>query len=109
VSEFIVLVRDLWTGRVIHRLPTGVPKSPRPGLVGAGSTTIIVVKTDGAVAWIAEKPGVGKGTEYQVHAVDKMGSRLLASGEDVDGSSLALAGSTLYWTQGGKPFSAPLS
>jgi len=45
---------------------------------------------------------------YEVRAVDKTGSRLLASGGDIDPTSLALAGSTLYWTQGSLPFSAQL-
>jgi hypothetical protein len=37
------------------------------------------------------------------------GIRTLASGPTVAPSSLALAGSTLYWTQEGKPFSAVLN
>jgi len=37
------------------------------------------------------------------------GTRLLASGFDVSPSSLALAGSTIYWTQGGKPESSTLN
>jgi hypothetical protein len=37
------------------------------------------------------------------------GTRLLALGFDVSPSSLALAGSTIYWTQGVKPESASLS
>jgi hypothetical protein len=41
--------------------------------------------------------------------VDKNGSRLLASSTEIDPSSLALAGSTLYWTQGGKSMSSPLN
>jgi hypothetical protein len=78
-----------------------------PFSVGIGATAAIVVKSDGAVAWIVETRQE-EGT-YEVHAVDKAGSRLLASGADIDPSSLALAGSTLYWTQGGKPMSASLN
>jgi hypothetical protein len=103
-----VEVVDLRNGRVLHRVPTGTPTAPpKNGDIGIGGATAIVLKSDGAVAWIV---GVG-GTvvEYQVHAVDSKGSRVLASGPEIDPRSLALAGSTIYWTQGGKPFSAPLS
>ncbi len=105
-NTYLVVVRNLRTGRVIRKLPTGTPVTPRPSWIGIGPTTAIVAKNDGAVAWIVE---TGFPTEYQVHAIDKSGSRVLASGSDVDPSSLALAGSTLYWTQGSQPFSAPLN
>ncbi len=101
-----VVVRDLRSGRVLHSVPTGTPKA-NPFAVGVGPTLVIVVKSDGAAAWIAQAPPY-EGT-YQVHAVDKSSNRLLASGADVDPSSLAIAGSTLYWTQGGKPESATLN
>lgn len=75
--------------------------------MGNGQATEIVLKNNNAVAWIVQTNG--EPTIYEVHAVNKTGSRLLASGTDVDPSSLALAGSTLYWTQGGKPASAVLN
>ena len=114
-ASYLVLVRDLRNGKLLRRLPTGVPVSSNPELVGAGRTTAIVLKSDGAVAWIVEKPacvGVSRKenlTCYEVHAVDKTGSHLLAAGPDINASSLALASSTLYWTQSGKPFSATLN
>ena len=60
---------------------------------------------------------------FDVYACDKSGTRLLASGTNVDPSSLALstgatgigvypssiAGSTLYWTQEGKQASSTLN
>jgi hypothetical protein len=122
-----VVVRDLRTGRVLHRVPTGAPLEPKPGYVGVGNVVSIVVKSDGAVAWIAddyERSGTAHGTEYiDVYAVDKSGTRLLAAGTEIDPSSLALSvggsnigqgsrtapGSTLYWTQGGQPMSASLN
>jgi hypothetical protein len=128
-SEYIVVVRNLHTGRVLHRAPTGTPLKPRPDYIGVGNVVAIVVKSDGAVAWIADdyERTLGTGTlsvtpYFDVEAVDKSGSRLLASGADIDPSSLALAvggtdispnslavaGNTLYWTQGSQPFSAPL-
>jgi hypothetical protein len=106
-SDWEVLVRNLRTGKIMYREPTGTRSVPSPNDVGAGATVAMVVKSDGAVAWIL-KTNADEGL-YQVHAVDKSGSRLLASGSDVDPHSLALAGSTLYWTQGGQPFSAPLN
>jgi hypothetical protein len=100
-----VVVRDLRTGRTLRREPTGTPVSFDLNY-GVGPTTAIVVKSNGSVAWIANVSLEGGG--YQVHAADTAGNRLLASGPGIDPMSLALAGSTLYWTQGGKPFSAPL-
>ena len=104
-----IVVRDLRNGRVLRRLPTGTPATPpeNPGDVGVGGATAIVLKSDGAVAWIVAVNG--KTTEYQVHTVDKTGSRTVASGPEIAPSSLALVGSTLYWTQGGKPMSATLN
>jgi hypothetical protein len=105
--EYEVVVRNLRNGSVLHRLPTGTPLGlPENGDVGIGKAKAIVVKTDGAVAWIVAVRSTA--VEYQVHAVDATGSRVLASGPEIDPSSLALAGSTLYWIQGGEPFSTPL-
>jgi hypothetical protein len=89
---YLVIVRDLRSGRVMRRLPTG-----------GGLAKDIVVSPVGAVAWIATY-----GLEYVVHAVDATGSRVLARGPDIAPRSLALAGKTLYWTQAGKTSSAPL-
>jgi hypothetical protein len=102
-----VVVRDLRNGHILHRVPTGTPMKPEPLSIGIGSVAAIVVKRDGSVAWIVET-GEEEG-RYQVHAVDKSGSRVLASSPDIDPTSLALAGSTLYWTQSGQPFSASLN
>jgi hypothetical protein len=113
-ASWVVTVRDLRSGKVVHSVPTGTSSAAHieNGLVrqneGIGPAKTIVVKGDGAVAWIAQAPGEGS-YQYQVHALDKTGSRLLASGVDVDPSSLALGGSTLYWTQEGKPMSSVLN
>ena len=119
-TSWLVIVRDLRTGKVLHSVPTGTPAHPEPprtedGItgqdVGIGPAAAIVVKSDGAVAWIVEAPNQGSGAnyEYQVHAVDSTGSRVLAAGPEVEPRSLALAGSTLYWMVGGKPMSATLN
>jgi hypothetical protein len=104
--SFMVVVRDLRSGRILHQVPTGTPVS-NPFAIGVGRAVAIVLKTNAAVAWIAKAPPY-EGT-YQVHALDSTGSRLLATGAEIAPSSLALAGSTLYWTQGGEPMSAPLN
>jgi hypothetical protein len=105
-----VVVRDLRTGTRLRDEPTGRAKipGPEPELeFGIGDTTAIVVKGDGSVAWIVEtRDADGR---YQVHAVDAVGSRLLASGADINPTSLALAENTLYWTQGGQPQAAPIN
>jgi hypothetical protein len=116
---WMVTVRDLATGKIVHSVPTGTPAHPEPprtenGLtrhnVGIGPTTAIVVKSDGAVAWIAQDAVEGLlPYSYQVHVLDKTGSRVLAVGPEIEPHSLALVGSTLYWLQGGKPMSATLN
>ncbi len=65
----------------------------------------MAVKSDGSIAWIG---GLGTIPVRGVYVLDKSGQRMLASGPDIDPHSLALVGSTLYWTRGGQPFSAPL-
>lgn len=100
----LVIVRNLMTGRVLHKVPTG-PSSRNS--VGAGPVGALVVKRDGAVAWIN---GAGDATfKHEVHVIDRKGSRLLASGLGIDPLSLRLRGSTISWTQNGQSFSAPLS
>jgi hypothetical protein len=57
----VVVVRNLRTGKVIRRVPTGTLVPPQPSVVGVGPAVSIVAKPDGAVAWIAE---TGYPTEY---------------------------------------------
>jgi hypothetical protein len=129
ISEWYVEVRNLRTGRLLHDVPTGTPLKPAPRHVGVGPIVGLVLKSDGSVAWIAEdyersSKLYGVGAPYfDVYATDKTGTRLLASGTNIDPSSLALSvgasgvnarprtieGSTLYWTQSGKPESAVLN
>ncbi len=85
-------VRNLLTGHVLHRIFA-------PNNENFGPVSAIVVKQDGAVAWISEPLAGGP---IQVHAVDRTGSRLLASSEIVEPKSLVLVGSTLYWAEAGK-------
>jgi hypothetical protein len=104
-STSIVVVRDLRSGRVLHEVPTVTQTGPK--VVGSGEAVALLIKSDGAVAWL-NRAARQNGT-YQVHALDKSGNRLVAGGPEIDPSSLALGGSTLYWTQAGVPMSAPLN
>ncbi|MHB1538022.1 MAG: hypothetical protein ACYCYN_05890 [Solirubrobacteraceae bacterium] len=109
-QEFVEVV-DLATGRVVHRAPTGTPPHGNNScIVGTGSATSIVVERDGAVAWIAKKGGQCEGGDvcYEVHRLQKSGEQVLAVGRGVAPASLALAGSTIYWTNEGRPESASL-
>ncbi|MGA7705606.1 MAG: hypothetical protein WB998_12005 [Solirubrobacteraceae bacterium] len=114
LSEQWIVVRDLRTGRLLHRVPTGVAEEAGPEVAGVGFITGLVVKSDGAVAWIVDNFGLDVGLPpeavpfYEVKSVDGSGLRTLAGGTDVDPSSLALAGSRLYWTQADKAFSTAL-
>lgn len=99
-------VRDLVNGRVLRRLRIG----PGPGVrTELGYAETVVVKANGSVAWIEDDTGSElRTTEYTVEAIDSSGRRVLAAGTDIAPHSLARAGDTLYWTQGGKPMSASL-
>jgi hypothetical protein len=102
----VVVVRNLRTGRVLRKLPTGTRSPP-----SAGPPLALVVKGDGAVAWIAQTRGATSHSvnEFEVYAAEAAGSRLLASGAEIDPSSLALVGSTLYWMQAGRAVSTVLN
>ena len=99
-----VVVKNLRTGRVLHRVATGT--SSQPSLC-FGAVVSLLVNSEGSVAWIAggRQPET-KMRLFEVHLVDKSGSHLLASSTEIEPLSLALGGSTLYWTQDGKPASA---
>jgi hypothetical protein len=74
---------DLRTGRVFE---------PRHGFSG------MVARPDGAFAYL----------DGRVVAVDAEGERVLDEGPGIEGGSLALAGSIVYWTRQGEPRSARL-
>jgi hypothetical protein len=99
----VLVVRDLRNGRTVRRVIT--------------SPAAIVLKSDGAVAWVAngglETPVPANnflpGDVYDVELADNHGHRVLTPfTPTIDRFSLALGGSTVYWTQARKPFSVPL-
>jgi hypothetical protein len=58
----------------------------------------IVLKSDGAVAWIVETGNL-TGPYYQLHAIDQSGNRVLATASGI--FSLGLDESVLTWRQDG--------
>lgn len=91
-----VIVLNLRTGRVVHRANS------------MGSfVQDMVVKSDGTAAWIANLRVQPE--ENEVVALDKTGTRTLASGPGIAPSSLTLTGSTLYWIESGHTASAILN
>jgi hypothetical protein len=99
IEKRVIIVRDLRSGRIVHRVPTGTPLDEAPQAIG-----IVVKPSNGATAWLV---GTGVST-YQLNVITKRSVRVLASGP-IDPSSLNIRGSKLYWTQGGKPMSASLN
>jgi hypothetical protein len=62
----------------------------------------LVVTRTGAIAWF--QPG----SPTSVRAVDADGARTLYAGDDIDGGSLSLRGSTVAWMAGGERMTATL-
>lgn len=104
----LIVVSNLRTGRVLRKVHTGGP--PHRGCTACdGLASAIAVKEDGSLAWLVED---GHAEHIELRVSDRNGSRTLAVGEDgeapIDEKSLAVHGSTVYWTQSGKVMSAPL-
>jgi hypothetical protein len=102
-SSWLVIVRDLKTGRIVHKVPTG-PSSAHE--VGRGPVVALVAKSDGAVAWISGSDNAQE--DHEVHVLDRAGERLVAAGPGIAPSSLKLDGRTVSWTQAGRLSSATL-
>jgi hypothetical protein len=94
-TSWFITVRDLHNGRILRQI--SVP----------GFTTDIVIRDDGAVAWIVQTRV--QPAEYEVHIDDRAGSQVIALGQTIEPSSLALAGDTLYWAQSGRPYELTLN
>jgi hypothetical protein len=100
-----VVVANLHTGHRVRNLPVGATlfHSRRLGL---GPVWEIVLAPDGDVAWITDADA-SQGAR-QLHIADAAGARLVTNGPDIEPGSLALAGHTVYWTQGGSPRSTTM-
>jgi hypothetical protein len=94
-----VIVRRLDSGRTLRSLaaltqPVG-PESFQ-------SVDSVVVKSDGAVAWIAVARSInGHGAQAEVDRADRRGQSRLDSGPGIDSGSLRLRGSALSWHHAG--------
>ena len=100
----VVLVTDLRTGRVKRRFENAPTFSTY-------DVTDLELSVTGSVAWIARVRSGAGGAE--IHEVVKMDSttataQVLDAGPSIAPDSLALSGSTLYWTNGAVPRSAVL-
>lgn len=102
-----VLVRRLTDGRVVHADPASSPAGPE----GYQAVNSLVLKADGAVAWIATGRSLGRSASLvEVWRVDRSGTlRRLDSGPAIVTGSLRLHGSTLSWRHGSAPRTALLS
>jgi|tagenome__1003787_1003787.scaffolds.fasta_scaffold20971710_2 hypothetical protein len=115
-SSYEVVVTDVRRGKRLRRVATGplTPEQANPSdrierHEGVGPVTALVVRSDGAVAWIARDLHADAGVSYVVRALIGRHSTGLADGADIAPRSLRLAGSTLSWTQRGQRRSAPLA
>jgi hypothetical protein len=103
-----VIVRNLRSGAQLRREPA---TTRALGVEFFQSVAAVVVKPDGAVAWIGQGGSVthaGSG-EIEVNRADAHGRALLDSGNGIDTRSLRLHGSTASWRHGGVTRSATLS
>jgi len=103
-----VIVRNLRSGAQLRREPA---TTHALGVEFFQSVAGVVVKPDGAVAWIGHGGSVihaGSG-ETEVNRADARGRALLDSGNGIDAGSLRLHGSTVSWRHGAMTRSATLS
>ncbi len=117
-DAYQVVVVDLRQRRFLARFPTGQLSqsqlAPLPAMgvsvIGVGPTTGVVVTASGGVAWIVHDTQAPDAPTYQVWKANRGSApTMLAAGNDIDPSSLALGGATLYWSQGGSAHSSSLS
>jgi len=114
VSHTIVVTNLARPPGGVRTLPPGTltatQQKANPGLFGVGPTTGLVAKNDSAVAWIVNDNAPPDPPTYEVVKADASGSpTVLATGADIAPDSLALSGSTLYWSQGNTPHSGTLN
>lgn len=96
-----VIVQDLSNAR----------RSFADGRLSVANVTSLVVRSNGAAAWIQtsfDDNGTSLPGYSVVRAAYGQAPVVLDTGTDIDPGSLALGGSTLYWTKAGAPVSAAL-
>ena len=107
IGASVIAVRDLASGRLLHQsvaIHRALPQAYQ--LVSA-----IVVKPDGAVAWISQIESVIRRAAggLAVLRLDAHGAALLDASSRIRPRSLRLHGSTLTWRDGAQLRSATLS
>lgn len=118
-AYFRVVVTNL-VRRGGRSFPTGSPSRAQEafdapvgqvnGLDGVGHTTSLVLKADGAVAWIVNDNAPPDPPTYEVIKADATGRPIvLAAGTDITPGSLTLSGSTLHWAQAASTHTATLN
>jgi hypothetical protein len=101
-----VVVRRLDTGQVLHEASA---TTQPPGPEFFQSVEALLVKADGAVAWIADSGSIVRHThDREVVRLDRRGEARLDSGLGIYPPSLRLSGSRLTWRNRGALRSATL-
>lgn len=107
-DQFAVRARDLRTGEDVH---AWAENSEGPTQRFYGPTDLVVAPT-GAIAWIVpfDSDADSSTIRYEVRVSDAgRKAAVLDAGVGIDPKSLALAGSSLYWTHDGRPVFAAIS
>jgi hypothetical protein len=101
-----VVVRRLDDGRTVHDT-NATTRALGPEFFE--SVGAVVVKADGAVAWIATGGSIiRQGRETELDRIDSRGEATLDTGSGIETSSLRLRGSRLSWRHSGASRSATL-
>lgn len=101
-----VLVKRLSTGRQLRSLPA---TSGRPAPESYQQVASLVVRADGAVAWIGAGSSIIRHSQtIEVHRADGRGTAELDAGPGIGPTSLRLHGRKLTWRHGGAMRTATL-
>ncbi len=103
-------VFDLRSGRLIFEARDGQEYGPDGRPVDFPHGRALAVARNGTAAWTVERlgPRTGRVVTAEVHVRDSAGVRLVDSGAGIVARSLALGGSTVYWTHDGEARSIEL-
>jgi hypothetical protein len=95
-----VFVTDLGSGATVATAAATTPENRAESFT---SVSALRVTSSGALAWIGRRSAIGASTPiYEVHTLRGRSNHLLATSTAIAPHSLALKGSTLSWTQGGR-------
>jgi hypothetical protein len=105
-GEAQVVVRRLADDKLLR---SAAATSHVPGAESYASVGSVVVRSDGAVAWIGSARSIiGQGAVVEVHRLDRRGAAILDQGGGIATGSLRLQGSRLNWTTSGQRRSSTL-